>query len=260
MYFLLTCGLFLPFFGTLLGAAFIFFMKSSLHPLAEQVMLGFAAGVMTAASIWSLLLPSMEQASNLGVFSFVPAAAGFLGGVAFLAATDALVRYLEEKGKPCPGDGQGQRSMMTLAVIIHNIPEGLSVEAAFAAVLAGNGSQGAAAASALALSAGVAIQNLPEGFIVALPARSRGEKKIVAFLKGMFSGLPEPAAGALMLFAASRLAPLMPYLLSFSAGAMFCVVLEELIPAAMRDKSRHGGTAGFCLGFLLMMILDVALG
>ena len=178
MYFLLTCGLFLPFFGTLLGAAFIFFMKSSLHPLAEQVMLGFAAGVMTAASIWSLLLPSMEQASNLGVFSFVPAAAGFLGGVAFLAATDALVRYLEE----------GQRSMMTLAVIIHNIPEGLSVGAAFAAVLAGNGSQGAAAASALALSAGVAIQNLPEGFIVALPARSRGEKKNVAFLKGMFSG------------------------------------------------------------------------
>lgn len=260
MYFLLTCGLFLPFFGTLLGAAFIFFMKRSLHPLAEQVMLGFAAGVMTAASIWSLLLPSMEQASNLGVFSFVPAAAGFLGGVAFLAATDVLVRYLEEKGKPCPGDGQGQRSMMTLAVIIHNIPEGLSVGAAFAAVLAGNGSQGAAAASALALSAGVAIQNLPEGFIVALPARSRGEKKIVAFLKGMFSGLPEPAAGALMLFAASRLAPLMPYLLSFSAGAMFCVVLEELIPAAMRDKSRHGGTAGFCLGFLLMMILDVALG
>lgn len=259
MYFLLTCGLLLPFFGTTLGAAFIFFMKSSLHPLAEQVMLGFAAGVMTAASIWSLLLPSMEQASGLGAFAFVPAAVGFLGGVAFLAATDALVRYLEEKGKPCPGAGQGQRSLMTLAVVIHNIPEGLSVGAAFAAVLTGCGNPGAAA-SALALSAGVAVQNLPEGFIVALPARARGEKKITAFFKGMLSGLPEPAAGVLMLLAASRLAPLLPYLLSFSAGAMFCVVLEELIPAAMRDKSRHGGTAGFCLGFLLMMILDVALG
>ncbi|HIS25377.1 MAG TPA: ZIP family metal transporter [Candidatus Pullilachnospira intestinigallinarum] len=255
---LLTFGLLLPFFGTSLGAAFIFFMKSSLRPLAEQVMLGFAAGVMTAASIWSLLIPAMEQASWMEMFAFVPAAVGFLGGVAFLAATDALVRYLEEKGKPCPGVRRGQRSLMTLAVVIHNIPEGLSVGAALAAVMASP--HQAAAASALALSAGVAVQNLPEGFIVALPARSGGEKRITAFLKGVLSGIPEPAAGSLMLLLAARLTPLLPYLLAFSAGAMFCVVLEELIPAAMRNKRRHGGTCGFCLGFLLMMILDVALG
>lgn len=255
---LLLCGLLLPFFGTAAGAAFIFFMKKSLLPLAEQMMLGFAAGVMTAASIWSLLIPSMELSSPLERFAFIPAAAGFLAGVAFLAATDALGSLLEKKGSMAPAAGCGRRSLMTLAVVLHNIPEGLSVGAAFASVLAGP--RGAAAASALALSAGVAIQNLPEGFIVALPARARGEKRGKAFAKGVLSGLPEPVAGGLMLLLASRLAPFLPFLLSFSAGAMFCVVLEELIPAAMRDRRRHGGMTGFCLGFLLMMILDVALG
>lgn len=255
---LLLCGLLLPFFGTAVGAAFIFFMKRSLLPLAEQVMLGFSAGVMTAASVWSLLIPSMELSSRMKSFAFIPAAAGFLAGVAFLVATDVLVDFLERKGSSEAFFGGGRHSLMTLAVVIHNIPEGLSVGAAFASVLAGSG--GAAAASALALSAGVAIQNLPEGFIVALPARTRGEKRGKAFCKGVLSGLPEPVAGGLMLLLASHLSPFLPYLLSFSAGAMFCVVLEELIPGAMRDRRRHGGMTGFCLGFLLMMILDVALG
>lgn len=221
-------------------------------------MLGFGAGVMTAASVWSLLLPSMELSSGLGVFAFVPAASGFLAGAGFLVAADAAACRLETKAKTVSEAGHGQKSLMTLAVIVHNIPEGMSVGAALAAGMAGPGD--GALVSALILSAGVAIQNIPEGFIVALPARSRGAGRTRAFFAGVVSGLPEPASGLLMLLLASELSPFLPYLLSFSAGAMFCVVLEELIPAAMRDKSRHGGMVGFCLGFLLMMILDVALG
>ena len=263
MYFLLTCGLLLPFFGTTLGAAFIFFMKSSLHPLAEQVMLGFAAGVMTAASIWSLLLPSMEQASNLGVFSFVPAAAGFLGGVAFLAATDALVRYLEEKGKPCPGGGQGQRSMMTLAVIIHNIPEGLAVGVAFGAAAGGDplgAASGAGMAGAITLMFGIGLQNLPEGMAVSVPLLREGFSRRKAFFCGQLSGIVEPVAAVLGAVVAASAESALPYALAFAAGAMIFVVVEEVVPEAQASGHGDAATLGVMVGFVVMMCLDVGFG
>lgn len=267
MFLSVLTGLLIPFFGTTLGAAFIFLLKRELCPRAEQLMLGFAAGVMTAASVWSLLIPAIELESGLGVWSFLPAAAGFVIGILFPAAADWIA------GRICPREdcvltgseaGRKQKrnlnrySLMVLAVTIHNIPEGLSVGAAFAGMM--TDSAGITAASAFALAVGVGVQNLPEGFIVALPFRGKGESRRKAFGYGVLSGAVEPLSGAVMVLLAAWLSPVLPWLLAFSAGAMFCVILEELIPEAEKERKMHLGTAGFAAGFLLMMILDVALG
>lgn len=254
-------GLMIPFLGTTLGAAFIFIIKKDLKGWVEQSMMGFAAGVMTAASIWSLLIPAMELESHLGKFSFLPAAVGFILGILFLAGSDRMVMWIHRKehGVAVRGEeGWKKNTLMVLAVTVHNIPEGLSVGAAFAGLLTEH--SGVSVAGAFALSVGIAIQNLPEGFIVALPYRNRGDSRRKSFLYGMASGIVEPLGGAVMILLTAWLRPLLPYLLAFSAGAMFYVILEELIPDAMRNRRFHMGTAGFSAGFLIMMILDVALG
>lgn len=253
MFLSILTGLFIPFFGTVLGAAFIFLLKRELCPRAELLMLGFAAGVMAAASVWSLLIPAIELGSGLGVFSFLPAAAGFVIGILFLVGTDWIAGRIRRRERDVRTG-----SLMVLAVTIHNIPEGLSVGAAFAGMM--TDSAGITAASAFALAVGVGVQNLPEGFIVALPYAGKGRPRRRAFLYGMLSGAVEPLAGAVMVLLAAWLRPALPWLLAFSAGAMFCVILEELIPEAMRERKAHLGTAGFAAGFLVMMILDVALG
>lgn len=244
------CGLMIPFLGTALGAFLVFFLTKELKGWIEQSMMGFAAGVMAAASVWSLLIPAMELEAHLGKFSFFPAAVGFSLGMLFLAGTDWIVRRIKKESK--------RKSLMVLAVTIHNIPEGLSVGAAFAGFLGAN--TGIAAVSAFALAVGIGVQNIPEGFIVAMPYRRMGKTRKRSFVYGTLSGAVEPLAALLMILLTAWIAPLLPWLLAFSAGAMFYVILEELIPEAMEDRRYHWGTAGFCVGFLLMMILDVALG
>lgn len=253
-------GTFLPFFGTLLGAAFIYFLKREIRGGYKQCLLGFASGVMVAASVWSLLLPSIELEQRRGAFSFVPAAVGFFLGFLFLIGTDQLVCWMKNRGAELTEDENHwkKNSLLVLAVTIHNIPEGLSVGAAFAGVLSGQ--PGFTIVSACLLAFGIAVQNLPEGFIVALPFRDRGYSRSRSFVYGMLSGAVEPVASVGMILLTAWLRPLLPYLLAFSAGAMVCVVVEELLPDAVEKGKYHTGTMGFCAGFLLMMILDVALG
>ncbi|MBS6196312.1 MAG: ZIP family metal transporter [Clostridiales bacterium] len=247
-------GIMIPCLGTILGAAFICFLKKEIGRMVEQSLTGFASGVMVAASIWSLLIPAMELEGHLGVFSFVPAVIGFVGGILFLIAGDRLILWFHKRE-------QGSRKknrLLVLAVTVHNIPEGLSVGAAFAGLL--NGESGITKAAAFALAVGIGIQNIPEGFIVALPFRNQGCSRVRSFFLGSLSGLAEPAAAFCMILLGAWLRPLLPYLLAFSAGAMFYVVIEELLPDAMENRKYHIGTVGFSAGFLLMMILDVALG
>lgn len=264
-------GIMIPFLGTTLGAFLVFFLTKELNERLEQSMMGFAAGVMAAASVWSLLIPAMELEAHMGKLSFLPAAAGFVLGMVFLAGTDWVVRKIDvqdsEAGNVLPNvtatnkadENKSQKNkLMVLAVTIHNIPEGLSVGAAFAGLL-GAGSA-ITAVSAFALALGIGVQNIPEGFIVAMPFRNMGMSRRRSFLYGTLSGAVEPAAAVLMILLTAWLSPLLPWLLAFSAGAMFYVMIEELIPEAMKDRTYHCGTAGFCAGFLIMMILDVALG
>ena len=241
-------GLLIPFLGTSLGAACVFFLKT-LHVTAEKVLLGFAAGVMTAASVWSLLLPAIESAANLGRLSFFPAAAGFLLGFALLLLLD---HYLPESPVSEPGR---KRSMMALAITLHNIPEGMAVGAAFAGVLSG----GVLPPAALALAAGVAIQNIPEGAIISMPLAGAGMKKGKAFTLGVISGAVEPMGAGVMLLLTGILQPLLPYCLAFAAGAMLFVVAAQLLPG-LSGRGASAGSAAFAGGFLLMMVLDVALG
>ena len=256
----LIAGLLLPFAGTALGCAAVFVMKDGVGARLQKALLGFAAGVMLAASVWSLLLPAMEMAEAAGTPVWLPAAGGFLLGVGFLLALDTLIPHLHlNDDKPEGLPARLNRSfMLILAVTLHNIPEGMAVGVALSAMLEG----GAAVTprAALALSAGIAIQNFPEGAIVSAPLASGGMKKSRAFLYGAASGAVEPAGALLTLLLASLITPVLPYLLAFAAGTMFYVVVEELIPEAQAGEHSNIGTIGAAAGFALMMVLDVALG
>ena len=253
-------GILIPFLGTTLGAACVFFMKKSLGDLVQRSLAGFAAGVMVAASIWSLLIPAIEQSEDMGKLSFLPAFIGFWVGVLFLLLLDHLIPHLHVGSDQSEGPKSklGRTTMMVLAVTLHNLPEGLAVGVMYAGFLAG--SPQITAASALALSLGIAIQNFPEGAIISMPLRAEGESKGRAFLGGVLSGAVEPIGAVLTIIAAQFIIPALPYLLSFAAGAMLYVVVEELIPEMSQGRHSNLGTVFFAVGFSVMMTLDVALG
>ena len=253
-------GILIPFLGTSLGAGCVFFLKKSLSDGIQRALTGFAAGVMVAASVWSLLIPAMEQAADLGRLAFFPAAAGFWLGILFLLLLDHLIPHLHQNSLQAEGPkSQLQRTtMMVLAVTLHNIPEGMAVGVVYAGYLAGTAQ--ITAAGALALSLGIAIQNFPEGAIISMPLRAEGMKKGRAFWGGVLSGIVEPIGAVLTILAAGIVVPALPYLLSFAAGAMLYVVVEELIPEMSRGQHSNVGTVFFAVGFSVMMVLDVALG
>ena len=253
-------GILIPFLGTTLGAACVFFMKRSLGDLVQRSLAGFAAGVMVAAAIWSLLIPAIEQSEDLGKLSFFPAFAGFWAGVLFLLMLDRLIPHLHVGSDQAEGPKSklGRTTMMVLAVTLHNIPEGMAVGVMYAGFLAGNSQ--ITAAGALALSIGIAIQNFPEGAIISMPLRAEGESKVRAFVGGVLSGIVEPIGAVLTILAAQLVIPTLPYLLSFAAGAMLYVVVEELIPEMSQGRHSNIGTVFFAVGFSVMMVLDVALG
>lgn len=253
-------GILIPFLGTTLGAMCVFFMRKKLGDLVQRALAGFAAGVMVAASIWSLLIPAIEQSKEMGSFSFLPAFIGFWIGILFLFALDHLIPHLHVGSNQAEGHKSklGRTTMMVLAVTLHNIPEGMAVGVMYAGFLAG--STQITAASALALSIGIAIQNFPEGVIISMPLRAEGENKGKAFLGGVLSGIVEPIGAILTILLSQLIIPALPYLLSFAAGAMLYVVVEELIPEMSQGKHSNIGTIFFALGFSIMMVLDVALG
>ena len=253
-------GIMIPFLGTTLGASCVFFMKRSLGDLVQRTLAGFAAGVMVAASIWSLLIPAIEQSEDMGKLSFLPAFIGFWIGVLFLLLLDRLIPHLHVGSEQAEGPKSklGRTTMMVLAVTLHNIPEGMAVGVVYAGFLSGNTQ--ITAASALALSLGIAIQNFPEGAIISMPLRAEGERKGRAFLGGVLSGIVEPIGAVLTLLAAQLVIPALPYLLSFASGAMLYVVVEELIPEMSQGRHSNLGTVFFAVGFSVMMVLDVALG
>lgn len=256
----LAVGLLLPFLGTTLGAACVFFMKGQMKPLVQKMLLGFASGVMVAASVWSLLIPAMDMSEEMGKYAFIPAAAGFLLGILFLLGMDRAVPHLH-MGAECaegPKCSLKKTTMLVLAVTLHNIPEGMAVGVVFAGMLSQKTE--ITVAGAFALSVGIAIQNFPEGAIISMPLKSEGTGKVKAFLYGMLSGAVEPVAAVITILLAGFITPVLPYLLSFAAGAMLYVVVEELIPEASEGEHSNIGTIGFAAGFVLMMILDVALG
>ena len=250
----------IPFLGTSLGAGCVFFLKNSLRDGIQRALTGFAAGVMVAASVWSLLIPAMEQAADLGRLAFFPAAVGFWLGILFLLLLDHLIPHLHQNSLQAEGPkSQLQRTtMMVLAVTLHNIPEGMAVGVVYAGYLAGTAQ--ITAAGALALSLGIAIQNFPEGAIISMPLRAEGMKKDRAFWGGVLSGIVEPIGAVLTILAAGIVVPALPYLLSFAAGAMLYVVVEELIPEMSQGQHSNVGTVFFAVGFSVMMVLDVALG
>lgn len=254
-------GIMIPFIGTTAGAACVFFLKNQLKPLVQKALLGFASGVMVAASVWSLLIPAMNQSEHLGKFAFMPAAVGFLLGILFLLLMDKLTPHLhlgctQAEGPHCK---LKKSTMLVLAVTLHNIPEGMAVGVVFAGMMAENAQ--ITIAGAMVLSLGIAIQNFPEGAIISLPLKSEeGVGKGKAFLYGMGSGIVEPVAAGVTLLLFRYIEPALPYLLAFAAGAMIYVVVEELIPESSEGEHSNVGTIGFALGFVLMMVLDVALG
>lgn len=249
-----------PFLGTVLGSACVFFMKRGMSSVLQRSLSGFAAGVMTAASVWSLLIPALEQAGNMGKWSFVPATVGFWAGILFLLMLDHIIPHLhinEEKAEG-PKSKLHKTTMLVLAVTLHNIPEGMAVGVVFAGFLKGN--SGITATGVLALSLGIAIQNFPEGAIISMPLKAEGVSKSGAFLRGAASGFVEPIGALITVAASSLVLPALPYFLSFAAGAMLYVVVEELIPEMSAGEHSNIGTVFFAVGFCLMMILDVALG
>lgn len=256
----LTVGLLVPFAGTTSGAACVWLMKHDLSLRLRKVLLGFAAGVMVAASVWSLLIPAMEVTGGEGFRSVVPAVVGFLAGMGFLLLLDALTphQHIHSAESEGPRSRLSRMSKLTLAVTIHNIPEGIAV----GITLAGALEEGSlmSMASALALSIGIAIQNFPEGAIVAMPMREAGASRLKAFIAGTLSGAVEPVAALLVIAVASLVLPAFPYLLAFGAGAMIYVVIEEIIPETAEGPHSNLGTIGFSIGFVLMMVLDVILG
>ena len=256
----LAFGLLIPFLGTVLGAAFVFFMKDEMSPRVQKTLLGFASGVMVAASVWSLLIPAMEMGADSGKWGVVPAAVGFLLGMGFLLLLDELTPHLHV-GSDTPEGPRSRLSrtaMLALAVTIHNLPEGMAVGVVFAG--AEQGAAGLSLASAVAVSLGIAIQNIPEGAIISMPMRAEGNSRWRSFLIGSLSGAVEPLGALAVLLLASLLMPVMPYMLAFAAGAMFYVVVEELIPEASNGRHSNLSTIGFAVGFVLMMVLDVVMG
>lgn len=253
-------GIAIPFLGTALGAACVFFTKKALSDRVQRALTGFAAGVMVAASVWSLLIPAMEQSAGMGKWAFVPAAVGFWIGILFLLLLDHIIPHLHQNSTQAEGPkSQLERTtMMVLAVTLHNIPEGMAVGVVYAGYR--SGSAQITAAGALALSLGIAIQNFPEGAIISMPLRAEGMSKGRAFLGGVLSGIVEPIGAVLTILAAGLIVPALPYLLSFAAGAMLYVVVEELIPEMSEGVHSDIGTVFFAVGFSVMMVLDVALG
>ena len=248
-------GILIPFLGTSLGAACVFFMKKSLGPAVQCALSGFAAGVMVAASMGSLLVPSIRQAAAMGRLAFVPAVVGFWAGILLLRLFDVVVPPPDAENRAA---GLGSTAMMVLAVTLHNIPEGMAVGVVYAGYLAGNAQ--ITAAGAMALSLGIAVQNFPEGAIISMPLRAAGIKKPKAFWGGVLSGAVEPIGAVLTLLAAGIVVPALPYLLSFAAGAMLYVVVEELLPELSQGGQSRLGALFFALGFGIMILLDAALG
>ena len=253
-------GIMIPFLGTALGASFVFFLKKEMNEFVRKTLLGFASGVMVAASVWSLLIPAMEMSEHMGKLAFIPAAAGFLGGMLFLLIMDKVIPHLH-LDSDCPEGPKcalSKTSMLLFAVTLHNIPEGMAV----GVVLAGmqNSDTGITMMSALALSIGIAIQNFPEGAIISMPLKGTGISRGRAFADGVLSGAVEPVGALLTVWLASYIEPVLPYLLAFAAGAMLYVVVEELIPESAEGDHTNVATLGFAAGFVVMMILDVALG
>ena len=256
----ILCGLIIPFLGTAIGSGCVFFMKNKLNEKIQRALMGFAAGVMVAASVWSLLLPSMDLSEKMGKLSFIPAVVGFWLGIIFLLILDNLIPHLHMFANKAEGPRSklAKTTMLVLAVTLHNIPEGMAVGVVYAGLL--NGTNGITAGSAAALALGIAIQNFPEGAIISMPVKSEGETKQKAFLYGVLSGAVEPLGAILTIFATNLILPALPYLLSFAAGAMLYVVVEELIPEMSTGEHTNIGALTFSTGFTLMMMLDVALG
>ncbi len=256
----LALGLLIPLAGTALGSAMVFFMRKEMNRKLEKMLLGFASGVMIAASVWSLLLTAIDMAEEQGKTAWIPASVGFLGGVVFLLGLDSLVPHLHpESTRPEGLEADLKKTtMLVLAVTLHNIPEGMSVGVTFAGALLGN--TGITMAGAFALAVGIAIQNFPEGAIISMPLRSEGTSRLRSFVYGTLSGAVEPVAAAATILLAERIVPALSYMLAFAAGAMIYVVVEELIPESQDGEHSNIGTIGAAAGFVLMMILDVALG
>ena len=253
-------GILIPFAGTALGSGMVFFMKKEMNGRLQKLLLGFASGVMIAATVWSLLIPALDMSEESGGIAWFPAAAGFLLGMGFLLILDTLTPHLhftEEKPEGMPAHLK-KTTMLVLAVTLHNIPEGMAVGVTFAGAMAENAMM--TLTGAFALSVGIAIQNFPEGAIISMPLKGQGLSKTRAFIYGTLSGIVEPAAAFLTILLTGLVVPLLPYLLSFAAGAMIYVVVEELIPEAQTGEHSNIGTIGVAVGFTLMMILDVALG
>ena len=252
-------GILIPFLGTCLGATLVFFLKKEIPEKVRRALTGFAAGVMVAASFWSLLQPALDGSSGMGKLSFLPAAVGFLAGVGFLLGLDVLTPHMHmDRQNEGPRNEFRRTTKLIFAVTLHNVPEGMAVGVVYAGLRAG--SAGITAAGALTLALGISIQNLPEGAIVSMPLLAEGMPKRKTFLAGVLSGAAEPAAAVLTMLAAGLVTPVMPYFLAFAAGAMMYVVVEELIPEMSEGKHSNVGTITFSMGFVLMMILDVALG
>ena len=253
-------GIMLPFVGTTLGAACVIFMKEKMNDNVQRVLSGFAAGVMTAAGVWSLLIPSINMSESMGKLAFVPAAVGFAIGIVFLLLLDILVPHIhaENGQEEGPKSNLKKTTKLVLAVTLHNIPEGMAVGAVFAGMLQENST--ITLLGAFALSIGIAIQIFPEGAIISMPRKGNGEGKKKSFLYGMGSGAVEPVGALVTILLSAYMIPVLPYLLAFAAGAMIYVVVEELIPDAVSENKSNIGTIGFALGFLVMMVLDVALG
>ena len=253
-------GLLIPFLGTTLGSAMVFLMKDKINPKLEKILLGFASGVMIAASIWSLLMPSIDMAEEQSIIKWLPAATGFLLGMFFLLILDSIIPHLHLKSDEPEGikTKLEKTTMMVLAVTLHNIPEGMAVGVIFAGAMIGN--TGITMAGAFALSIGIAIQNFPEGAIISMPLKAEGVSKTKAFVLGTLSGIVEPIAAIITILLTNLIVPVLPYLLSFAAGAMVYVVVEELIPEAQDGNHSNLATIGVAIGFVIMMILDIALG
>ncbi len=249
-----------PFLGTVIGAAFVLLARGEMSSLLQKGLLGFASGVMVAASVWSLLLPSLDMSSALGPWAWAPACSGLAAGMLFLLLLDNLIPHLHLNSSEPEGvrSGLGRSSMLVLAVTLHNIPEGMAVGVVAAGAMSGD--MGITLSGAVALAAGIAIQNVPEGAIISLPLRSEGFTRRRAFVFGALSGIVEPIAAVITILLIDSLLPMMPYLLGFAAGAMLYVVVEELIPEAQQGHHSNLGTLTFAVGFIVMMILDVALG
>lgn len=259
----IVVGLLIPFIGTMLGSSMVFFLKEKMSDKLEKVLLGFASGVMLAASVWSLIIPAIEMSSNYGSFKFVPAAVGFVLGMLFLLLLDTIVPHLHVKatdpeGITNPKKTISRKGMLLFAVTLHNIPEGMAVGVMFSGLLSGN--EYISLAGAFALSVGIAIQNFPEGAIISMPLVGEGLTKKKSFLYGSLSGIVEPIFGLVAICLISLINNILPYTLSFAAGAMIYVIVEELIPSSQVGKHSNLGTIGVMIGFTLMMILDVSLG